>query len=188
MNREESAPPILKKSPLIGPMSQIFSYEGPFFIDLLTMLGNQLKMMTSNYPRLQKQIFRVYVELSQNVSNYAEQFVQADEKQKKIGVGALRMDEDQSHYWLTTKNLVKTTDANILAQRCEIINHASYENLKSLKRALRKSSSGYKLGARIGMLQARLISRNPLDFHIIETTRDFSYFKLTVKFTKDGEY
>ena len=45
------------------------SYEGPFFIDLLTMMGNYLKLYTFDHPVAQKKLFKIYVELAQNVSN-----------------------------------------------------------------------------------------------------------------------
>ena len=179
-------PPIYPR--LSDPENPLFTYEGPFFIDLLTMFGNYLKMMTTKHPFIQKKIFRIYVELSQNVANYAEEFIKLQHEQKRIGIGELRIAEDKNQYLLTTKNLVRVKDGNVLSQRCEIINNASAEHLKDLKRELRKSSTGYKLGARIGLVQARLISGNPLDYNILEKNKDFSYFKLTVKFNKHEQY
>jgi hypothetical protein len=87
-----------------------------------------------------------------------------------------------------TKNLVKVRDANVLSQRCDIINNSALNDLKGLKRELRKSSESNKLGARIGLVQARLISNNPLDFQLIEKNRYYSYFKLMVKFNKNEQY
>lgn len=172
----------------IDPKKPVFTYEGPFFIDLLTMLGNYLKMMTSSHQAIQKKLFRIFVELTQNVSNYSEEYLQIHQDNKKVGIGELRIAEDQNFFLLTTQNLVRSHDANVLSQRCEIINQTPGEQLKDLKRELRKSSTGYMLGARIGLVQARLISMNPLDYTIFEKNKDYSYFKLTVKFDKDGEY
>ena len=183
MNLEKRYKPHIQPH-LSDPDNPLFTYEGPFFIDLLTMFGNYLKMMTSTYPVIQKKLFRIYVELSQNVANYAEEYIKLEHEHKKIGIGELRIAEDKNGFLLTTKNLVKVKDANVLSQRCEIINNASPEHLKDLKRELRKSSTGYKLGARIGLVQARLISSNSLDYNILEKNKDFSYFKLTVKFNK----
>lgn len=173
---------------LSDPYAPVFTYEGPFFIDLLTILGNYLKMMTHHHPTIQKKIFRVFVELSQNVSNYSEEYIRMDQQQKRTGIGELRIAEDKDGFLLSTKNMVRKKDGNVLSQRCEIINNSSSDHLKDLKRELRKSSSGYKLGARIGLIQASLITQNPLDYNLIEKNKDFSYFKLTVKFNKDGQY
>lgn len=170
------------------PDNLLFAYQGPFFIDTLTTMGHHLKNLTSHNMPLQKKLFRVYVELTQNVSNYAEQCIPAEKKQKRIGIGEVGVKEDKNLYYLTTKNLVHRQDANILSQRCEIINSADLTHLKNLKRELRKSSTDHKLGARIGLVQARLISSNQLHYSILHQNREYSYFKLTVKFSKNGEH
>ncbi|MFP4620654.1 MAG: SiaB family protein kinase [Bacteroidales bacterium] len=170
---------------LIEAKRSLIAYEGPFFIDLLTIFGNYLKIMTENNSLIQKKLFKIYVELSQNVAYYAEEYITIESESKRIGIGELRITEDLDQFQLMTKNLVKIKDANLLSQRCDIINNSSLEELKGLKRELRKSSESNKLGARIGLVQARLISNNHLDFDIIEKDRYYSYFKLTIKFDKN---
>lgn len=169
---------------LLETEQRLIAYEGPFFIDLLTIFGNYLKIMTEDDPLIQKKLFKIYVELSQNVAYYAEEYLTLESEAKTIGIGELRVTRDLDQYQLITKNLVKIKDANVLSQRCDIINNSSIEDLKDLKRELRKSSESNKLGARIGLVQARLISNNHLDFDIIEKNRNYSYFKLTIKFDK----
>lgn len=166
----------------------LIAYEGPFFIDLLTMFGNYLDILTDNNTNNRKKIFKVYMELSQNVANYSEEYILLENKTKKVGIGELRVNEDNSYFRLTTKNLVNHKDANVLLQRCHIINNSSVEHLKDLKRELRKTATGIKLGARIGLLQAKLISNNNLEFGILEKNRNYSYFKLTVKFNKNEKH
>ncbi|MBS3807092.1 MAG: SiaB family protein kinase [Bacteroidales bacterium] len=170
------------------PHIVLFAYEGPFFIDMLTLLGQHLKTLTLKNTSMQKKLFRVYIELAQNVAKYAEQYVQPGNKEKRVGIGEVWVKEDKNQYSLTTRNLVQQKDANILSQRCEIINNTDFHDLRDLKRELRKSSTDHKLGARIGLVQARLISDNPLHYTILEENRDYSYFKLTVKFSKNGEH
>jgi len=170
------------------PDNILFAYEGPFFIDMLTTLGHHLKTLTLNNAFIQKKLFRVYIELTQNVANYAERYIHTQNKVKRIGIGEVWVKEDENQYYLTTRNLVQQKDANILSQRCEIINNTDFRDLRALKRELRKSSADHKLGARIGLVQARLISNNPLDYIILQENRNYSYFKLTVKFSKNGEH
>jgi len=173
---------------LIETDRSLIAYEGPFFIDMLTIFGNYLKIMTENHSLIQKKLFKIYVELSQNVAYYAEEYINIKSESKRIGIGELRVTEDLDQFQLMTKNLVKTKDANVLSQRCDIINNSSLEDLKGLKRNLRKSSESNKLGARIGLVQARLISNNYLDYDIIEKNRHYSYFKLTTKFDKNEQH
>lgn len=173
---------------LIDTNQSLIAYEGPFFIDLLTIFGNYLKIMTENNTLIQKKLFKIYVELSQNVAYYAEEYINVENESKKVGIGELRITEESDQYQLMTKNLVKIRDAKVLSQRCDIINNSALDDLKGLKRELRKNSESNKLGARIGLVQARLISNNPLDFDFIEKNRYYSYFKLMVKFDKNEQY
>ncbi len=163
-------------------------YEGPFYIDLLTIFGNYLKFYTHDYPLAQKKLFKIYVELTQNVSNYSEEYILSKNENRRIGMGEMKLTDHQSQYYITTKNIVKLRDANILSQRCEIINSSSKEHLKELKRELRKSSPGEKFGARIGIVSAKLISNNNIDYNIIENDREYSIFKITAKINKNETY
>jgi hypothetical protein len=166
----------------------LIAYEGPFFIDLLTIFGNYLKILTEKDPVIQKKLFKIFVELSQNVAYYAEEYFIIKHEAKKIGIGELRIKEDADQYCLTTKNMVQHKDANILSQRCDIINSSPIDQLKNLKRELRKTSESNKLGARIGLVQAKLISNNNLDYEIIKKNRNYSYFKLSINFDKNEQY
>jgi len=166
----------------------LFSYEGPFFIDLLTMFGNYMKMYTQHNLFLQKKLFKIYVEMAQNVSFYSEEYYTLKNENRRIGIGELNLQDVNDQYRFTTKNMVKAKDANILTERCEIINNSNIEELKELKGELRKSSPGYKFGARIGLVQAKIISNNNLEYNIIEKNRELSIFKLTVKINSDEKH
>lgn len=166
----------------------LFYYEGPFYIDLLTIFGNHLKIYTNSFPLAQKKLFKIYVELTQNVSYYSEEYILSKNDNRRIGMGEMQLTDHQNQYYITTKNIVKLQDANILSQRCEIINSSSKEYLKELKRELRKSSPGEKYGARIGLVSAKLISKNNIDYSIIENDRQYSLFKITAKIDKNETY
>jgi len=159
-------------------------YEGPFFIDLLTIFGNYLKLYTNRHPVSQKKLFKIYVELVQNVANYAEETFHLQNEDREIGIGEFYLSDRETHYRFTTKNIVKAKDAKILSQRCEIINDSDYDQLKELKRELRKTSPGAKYGARIGLVHAKLISENNLEYMTIQKNRDMSIFKITAKVDK----
>jgi hypothetical protein len=172
------------KEPQPNMQNHLLFYEGPFFIDLLTMMGNYLKLYTKNYPVTQKKLFKIYVELAQNVSNYAEETFLLSNENKRIGIGELYLSDKETHYRFTTKNVVKARDAKILSQRCEIINNSNEQQLRELKRELRKTSPGAKYGARIGLVHAKLLSQNNLEYTTIAKDRHLSIFKITAKVDK----
>lgn len=166
----------------------LISYEGPFFIDLLTLMGNYLKLYTFDDPVAQKKLFKIYVELAQNVSNYAENKYILKNEKREVGVGSLHLCDKNQQYRFTTQNVVKKEDAKVLSQRCEIINTSDYHELKELKRELRKSAPSSKYGARIGLIHAKLLSNNNLDYSVIEKDKDYSVFKITAKVDKNEKH
>ncbi|MGM0496859.1 MAG: SiaB family protein kinase [Bacteroidota bacterium] len=170
--------------PHMANQNHLLFYEGPFFIDLLTIFGNYLKLYTNKYSVAQKKLFKIYVELVQNVANYAEESYHLQNEDRHVGIGEFFLSEKETHYRFTTKNIVKARDAKILSQRCDIINNSDYEQLKELKRELRKTSPGAKYGARIGLVHAKIISGNNLDYVTIEKNRYRSIFKITAKVDK----
>ncbi|MFO8236635.1 MAG: SiaB family protein kinase [Bacteroidales bacterium] len=174
------------KSPLIRSSHNLLSYEGPFFIDLLTIFGNYIKIYLQNNCNAQKKLFKIYVELAQNVAFYSEEFHILKNENKKIGIGEMNLKETDGEFRFTTRNLVKAKDASILSQRCEIINNSNLEQLKELKRELRTSSPGEKYGARIGLVQAKLISKNNIEYSLLKTNKNYSIFKITAKINNNG--
>ncbi|MBU8892451.1 MAG: SiaB family protein kinase [Bacteroidales bacterium] len=161
----------------------LLSYRGPFYIELISVFGMNIRNFNDIYINARKKLFKIFIELSQNVSNYSEDFHMVNNVQR-IGIGELYLTELGESYSFTTKNQVKVTDANILAERCELVNASDQGKLRELKREQRINSPGEKFGARIGLIQAVMLSRNKLDYKVEEIDEDFSYFSLTVTIDK----
>ena len=161
----------------------LISYRGPFYIELISVFGNNIRNRPDSYNNARKKLFKIFIELSQNVSNYSEDFHMVNNIQR-IGVGELNINESGTQYYFSTKNQVKKKDAEILAERCELINSSDINRLRQLKREQRINSPGEKFGARIGLIQAVMLSKNTLDYKIDTINNHFSYFTLTVKIDK----
>lgn len=161
----------------------ILSYNGPFYIELISVFGTNIRNVNDAYSNARKKLFKIFIELSQNVSNYSENFHMVNNVQR-IGVGELSLKEFDNAYSFTTKNQVKKTDAEILTERCELVNASDQMKLRELKREQRLNSPGEKFGARIGLIQAVMLSKNKLEFKVDKINEDFSYFSLTVKIDK----
>jgi len=161
----------------------ILNYRGPFYIELISVFGSNIRNLNDPYSNARKKLFKIFIELSQNVSNYSEDFHVVNNIQR-IGIGELSLNVSNMHYEFTTKNLVKDADAKILSERCELINASDYLRLRDLKREQRINSPGEKFGARIGLIQAVMLSKNKLDYYTEKFNENFSYFSLTVKIDK----
>lgn len=161
----------------------LLSYRGPFYIELISVFGTNIRNVNDVYIDSRKKLFKIFIELSQNVSNYSEDFHMVNNIQR-IGVGELNVRETDAQYYFSTKNQVKETDAEILSERCELVNSSEYNKLRDLKREQRLNSPGEKFGARIGLIQAVMLSKNKLDYKVEKIDSNFSYFTLTVVIDK----
>ena len=164
-------------------VKSIIAYKGPFYIELISVFGTNIRNFNDVYGNARKKLFKIFIELSQNVSNYSESYHMVNNIQR-IGIGELFLKESDSKYYFSTKNQVKKSDASILAERCELVNASDYTRLRELKREQRLNSPGEKFGARIGLIQAVMLSKNKLEYKIDEIDNNFSHFTLTVKIDK----
>ena len=164
-------------------VKSIIAYKGPFYIELISVFGTNIRNFNDVYGNARKKLFKIFIELSQNVSNYSESYYMVNNIQR-IGIGELFLKESDSKYYFSTKNQVKKSDASILAERCELVNASDYTRLRELKREQRLNSPGEKFGARIGLIQAVMLSKNKLEYKIDEIDNNFSHFTLTVKIDK----
>lgn len=162
----------------------VLSYKGPFYIELISVFGMNIRNLKDEYNNARKKLFKIFIELCQNVSNYSEDFHMVNNVQR-IGVGELILQELEDSYKFTTTNMVKNSDAKILAERCELVNASDPLKLRELKREQRLNSPGEKFGARIGLIQAVMLSKNKLVYKTEEIDQNFSYFSLTVKIDKN---
>ena len=162
----------------------ILSYKGPFYIELISVFGMNIRNLKDAYSNARKKLFKIFIELSQNVSNYSEDFHMVNNVQR-IGVGELVLKEFEDSYHFTTTNQVKNADAKILAERCELVNASDQLKLRELKREQRLNSPGEKFGARIGLIQAVMLSKNKLEYKVEDINENYSYFSLTVKVDKN---
>jgi hypothetical protein len=159
------------------------SYKGPIDEKILQTIGFYIEGFLSNHPKAGKKIFKVFVELAQNISYYsAEKSIFKGDKE--IGSGLFLIAESDDAYTFITGNLVKNDDINSIIEKSEKINSLDREELREYKREQRKLPSGPKGGAHIGLIQVALTSANPLDIEISPVDDEQSFFSLAVKIDK----
>ena len=85
----------------------ILSYKGPFYIELISVFGTNIRNFKDNYVNARKKLFKIFIELSQNVSNYSENFHIVNNVQR-IGVGELILKELETASGRNRSNLSRT--------------------------------------------------------------------------------
>ena len=159
-------------------------YQGTLTVNLISILGNHLRILLNDDFKALQKIFKIFVELSQNVCNYS------DEKREVnngiyCGAGWVSVQEMDNHYCVSTGNVIKPEDGLTLIRYCQDINALSEEDLRKLKREIRSEAMVRDIGAHIGLIQTSLLSGNKLDFIVAENPGSRQTFTITAKIDKE---
>ncbi len=160
------------------------SYKGPIDDKILQAMGVYIEELLIEHPTAARRVFRVFVELAQNISFYSAERNIFNREKKDVGVGSLFVEELENSYKFVTANLVKNEDIDSITDKVELINSLSREELREYKREQRRLPFGKKGGANIGLIQISLTSQNPLDLEIKPVDNDHSFFSIGVKIDK----
>ncbi len=161
----------------------LLTYQGPITVNLVSFLGNYIKSFINYDTKVLVKLFKIYIELTQNVSYYS-----AETKEVKngvnCGVGWFTLQEYDDSYRITTGNRILKTDAQKLIQYCNEINVLKEDELRELKRKTRAQAMVRDVGAHIGLIQTSLTSGNKLDFSIEPINRSQSFFIISTQVIK----
>jgi len=161
----------------------VISYKGPFDKNAMSLIGNYIRGIFSKDQRASKKVFKVFIELAQNIAQYsAEKNIIGD--YIGSGVGSLVMVEFEDYYLLVTGNLIKADSLGPVIDKCELINALDKEGLRKLKREQLRQTDHSRQGADIGLIQLAITSDNPLEFEVKPIDKENSFFTIKVKINK----
>jgi hypothetical protein len=160
----------------------LISYKGPFDKNILSYIGNYLRVIISKNSKISKKIFSIFIELAQNISFYSAEKEKITDERK--GIGTLVIGEFQDYYSFGAGNVVNNKDIIPVIEKCEIINSLDREGLRRYKREQRNLPLGNYDGAHIGLIQVALTAANPLDIEVNPIDSKTSFFSIQVKIDK----
>jgi len=161
----------------------IYTYEGIFDKDVISLFSKKLSVITKYNPRSQKRLFPVFIELAQNVSYYSDsRNVIGDDKE--TGVGTLIIGENPDYFYFVVGNEIGLKPLEVLSKKCEIINSLERDELREYKRQQRNLIPGTNGGAHIGLIMVSLTTKRPLNMKIYEFKKNKYYFTILVEVEK----
>ncbi len=165
-------------------MRTVISYSGPFDAQVLSVIAENIEYSLSNNPRVSRKIFKIFIELAQNISFYSYERQRTEEK-AMFGSGVLLLREYKDYYSFSTGNMVANTAVLPLLQKCEAINILDREKLRQYKRKLRNMPAGITGGGNIGLVQVALTADYPLEYNIRKIDTHQSFYILSIKVNKE---
>ncbi|MBN2892557.1 MAG: SiaB family protein kinase [Bacteroidales bacterium] len=160
------------------------SYSGAFDGAVLAAFAKRVETTLSDNPKLNKKIFKIFVELAQNIALYSSDKVVTEDQTNFNGYGIFIIKEYFDKFRLFAGNMAFKEDANIASEKCEKINSLSREELRQFKRDLRKQPSSQKGGGNIGLVQVVLTANNYIDHLLIEVDPSHSFLIFSVDISK----
>jgi hypothetical protein len=161
----------------------IICYQGPINIDLVSFISNYMKQHIRANTIVVGRIYKVLIELVQNVSYYSvDQY--HNNRSFGSGIGWFRVDENEQWYTISTGNRIYKEHGPILEKNSKEINSLNEEALRELKRKTRSQANKRDIGAHIGLIQTGLITGNTLELNIEPVDEKYSYFTITAKVNK----
>ena len=147
------------------------------------LIGNHIRGLISMNPQASKKVFKVFIELAQNIAQYsAEKNIIGD--YIGAGVGSLVIVEYPDYFQIVTGNVIKNENLGPVIDKCELINTLDKEGLRKLKRKQLKQNDATRSGADIGLIQLAITSDNPLDIEVRPIDKKFSFFTIRVKINR----
>lgn len=159
-------------------------YGGVFTLNLISTLGNHIKSLTGHHPKILQRIFRIFIEITQNVSYYSDKTMQVANG-LVCGTGWVAIQEFEDHYKITTGNPIKPEHAPRLEKYCSEINSLGMEELKVLKRETRSQAMIRETGAQIGLIQISIASGNKLDYQLPVLADQQHFFIISARADKN---
>lgn len=163
--------------------NNLICYHGPINIDLVSFISNYMKQHIRANSAVVGRIYKVLIELMQNVSYYsADQF--SNIRSFGTGIGWFRVDENGASFKISTGNKILNEHGPILERNSKEINTLKEDELRELKRKTRGQASIRDIGAHIGLIQTGLLTGNDIELNIEPIDQQYSFFTITATINK----
>ncbi len=161
-------------------------YNGPISIEMISFMANHVRDLLDEDDVVSKKLFKVFIELTQNVSYYSAKVVKGINKTgSSRGCGYVSVDLIENGYCVTTGNLIEVTHGPILEKNCDEINKLNETDLRELKRKTRIQAAVRDVGAHIGLIHTGLISGSKLKTHIEPIDDKHSFFTISISIANE---
>lgn len=161
----------------------ILTFKGMISQEILADVGINLRTKFSEY-NISKKTFAIFVELAQNIYHHSAQKDFSSAKGRPAGIGVLIVQNFDNYLIFSSGNMVETSKAKALVERCEYINSLSEDELRDFYKKQRKKPQG-GIGANIGLIDMARRSGHPLGYDMEEIDGNISFFSLAIKISKE---
>lgn len=163
----------------------VIFYKGVFDDVLLNKISTFIRGGFSEFPKAEKRLFAIFIELAQNISYYSAEKPIFGRQVEDNGIGELTIYETDEFFELKCRNLAPTNSVKRLTERCQRIENMNRDDLRQYKKELRSEPrrAGQK-GGNIGLVQIALKSDHPIKAQFDKVDESNSWYQMSVKIDK----
>ena len=162
----------------------LLSFNGPLSQSVIEELGEAIRRhLDGASPPNQHSadLFTVYIELTQNIRNYADRTARNETEKRQLNSGPVLVGQEGDSYSIHSGNLVRREDSKALAARLDEILSLDRAGLKAAyKERLRQPVEDGALGAGLGFLQIARTASGPIEYDLSDADDGHVFFSLTV--------
>jgi len=153
-------------------------YRGVFENSLLAVIAKNIRDKTNN-ESTGKTVFRIFVELSQNISFYSNEREVSEHGLSGSGIIVLKKQGAFLHF--AAGNVATKPAIEKILEKCEFINQMSHEELREYKRSQYKLKQDGKPDAHIGLIQTAILSGNKIELNITEISPEEAFITIATR-------
>jgi len=162
----------------------LICFNGPFTHSIIEELGKAVKKYLET-EEVQKSalmdVFSVYIEATQNVSNYANRGGWREEERQKMNSGIVVIGRQGERYVVQSGNPVRVADGEALGRRLDHLISLDKIGLKALyKEQMHTRVEPGSSGAGLGLIDLARKSREPLEYSLVPDADGLLFFSLKV--------
>jgi hypothetical protein len=164
----------------------IICYKGPFLDRVLALIGEKITLLIDDDPLVSKKVFSIFLEMAQNVAYYSEdRSSKTNNPDKTVGKGTFLITETDTHYTISSANLIKKSWEQEILDKCALVNSLDSDGLRKLKRELRSQPKKEDhVGGNIGLVDIALKASSPLHVDVSHVSEQHSYFVISIEVGK----
>ena len=159
----------------------VLCFSGVITQEVLATFGDLIEMkLQDGFPQMTiaRNIFAVFVELTQNMMSYSSDSTTTDEgRRSSPGIIIIGFDVDKNKFFVKSGNSVKAEAKERVSQRIDAIKNLNQDELKAVYKEARKSGrNSHERGGGLGFIEIQRKCSEPVEYRFDKIDDDTLFF------------
>jgi hypothetical protein len=176
---------LLDLQKFLGKYGALICFSGRFSQEIIEELGDAVKKYLETEAMSQNDtynVFSVFIEQTQNIKNYSAQKNGSSLGDRIANSGIVAIGKSGDGYFVSSGNLVESSDVHELAAQLENIIKQDKVGLKKIyKEQMKKKIAMDSLGAGLGLIDMARKASQPLKYSTVKMDEEVFFFTLRVQ-------